>query len=218
MYASASERAFVEPRLVAGEPIQRQLVPEGRAVAHHQQIEPARLAGELQRIVAEHRALLARHLIELGELGNLGGRTLHVARGVLSALAHGQGVVEILRARHQELGDRQCAQPVDLGIVLDQRRGERMQRGDDLHRALHVGVVVEALEVGIPARMCVVHRELGHGVDRRVERLPGVAAIVDEAEQSARDFGECLVPVADDEQRTHRERRTLARAAKRESL
>ena len=71
-----------------------------------------------------------------------------------------------------------------------------MQRGDDLHRALHVGVVVEALEIGVPARMRVVHRELGHGIDRRVERLPGVLAVVGEAEQAARDFGEGLVPVA----------------------
>ena len=80
-----------------------------------------------------------------------------------------------------------------------------MQRGHDLHRALHVGVVVEAFEVGVPARMRIVHRELGHRIDRRVERLPGVAAVVDEAEQAARDFGERLVPVADDEQRPHRE-------------
>ena len=203
------ERARLrESCLVAGEPVERQLVPEGRAIADHQQIEPTRLAGELQRIVAEHGALLARHLVELSELGHLRSRPLHVARCVLSALA-GQDVVEVLRARHQEFGDRQRAQPVDLRIVLDQRRGERMQRRDDLHRALHVGVVVETLEIGVPARVRVVHRELGHGVDRRVERLPGIAAVVHEAERSARDFSERLVPVADDEQRTHGERRSL---------
>ena len=78
----------------------------------------SRLAGELQGVVTEDRALLVRHLIELGELGDLGGRSLHVARGVLAALTHGHGVVEILGARHQEFGDRERAQRgVGLGIV-----------------------------------------------------------------------------------------------------
>jgi len=87
--------------------------------------------------------------------------------------------------RNEILHQRPRQPRVDRAIVGHGREPERMERGNVLYRAGHVGVVGEAAQFGVESRV-FAQPELDHVVERGVERTEGIVPHIGEAKEFAR--------------------------------
>ena len=169
----------IEPALFPGRPVKADGI--GPVIA-------ANIALEIQDAVpteqalgrsAEERGAFARHRVEIRVLGERRTQPAEVGRGRLT-FYFGIGREEEALARHEIFHQRPREPRVDFRAVGDEREAERVQGGDVLHRAGHIGVVGETAQVGIKFGV-VAQAKLEHAFEGGVERTKGVVAHIGEA-------------------------------------